>query len=249
MMKHLVQIFAIVGIILSFAACSKPSEPAEPASTNAEAAAQAVPSEDNRPLGPTPDGYLIVQATDGRKAELKFTDRSPDGTLSASGRNRQSYSFPESRLTAESIAMLHDYMSEHAMISIRLQELTSHTSNAVRESVATATGNTASTSNRENTYYRGAGSSHIVHISTTSPFDNTIVVESFYTSGTGRSEYQNRTETYTISRHTPIKFQIEATSSTVSILHPTVIVRNSEGKILDYETKNPKILNELRSQR
>lgn len=222
------------------AACSKP----EDSEQRQEA------SSDNRAIGPTDNDFFVAQSTDGRKAELKFTDRKPDGTLVAYSRNGKRFEFPENRLTQESIEKLHEYKTQDAMVNLRLQELRSHTSHYNRTQSANATSGRASINNNPYsiTSSDGANASHQVIITTTSPFERQVSVESFYTDNNGYRKIARSNTEHTISNAAPLELTISG-SANYSVLQPVVIVRDSSGKTLDFETKNIKYQNELNAMR
>lgn len=211
-------------------------------------AATPKPLPDLRKVGPTNNGYFLVEATDGRKAELKFTDRLPDGTLKAVGLNQQKFEFPESRLTESSLAALHDFMTSNSMVNVRLEEVRSHTGKSTNRSSASAIGGARISTGTDNVLYRGARATHIVHVTTTSPFNREIQLETYYTDGDGNSVFGITKTKYTINNHEPVEITISAFSDT-SVLQPVAIARNDEGEILDFEAKNPSIHNTLSTAR
>ncbi|MEO0794836.1 MAG: hypothetical protein AAFX93_06730 [Verrucomicrobiota bacterium] len=200
------------------------------------------PPEERAKLGPTSDGYLILQATDGRTAELLITDRAPDGTLTARNRQGNRFEFSESRLTKESIALMHKHRSSESMISIRIKDIHISSSSATSNRTTFASSSGAGfhdhdgVGNNSNVsrHRSGGSATHQISVSTTSPFYRDILVYAAYVPLDGPSGTPMKAR---IKYGEPFVTQISDSGSN----KPTVIVSDELGTVLDYETRDPKV--------
>lgn len=205
---------------------------------------QEEPPKDTRVIGPTSSGFLIVEDTKGRKAELDIFDRTPAGVLKAKNRSGHLFHFPESTLTDKSIDMLYQYKSKNAAVSIQIQDLQSHAGGYETRRYVDVSEGESSIRNYETDRYESANASHIVTVTTTTPFPFSIKIETYYTNAGGTGNFSRQSTKKTIEHNSPVKIEMKGQGRT-STLQPVVIVRNEKGEIMEFRSRNPSVSNRL----